>query len=114
MAFFFQTFPQITSTGQIVINNTNPTFHPLILSKIILLDLFSGKGNSSLLIKPIVQNHLVNNLSTEDAPPSKKFIAVAIEFFEDHDSAASMTFHINLLIDQLTQIVSKLHTKKGF
>jgi hypothetical protein len=102
MSFFFQTFLQITSTGQIVINNTNPTFHPLILSKIIFLDSFSGKGNLSLLIKPILQNHLVNNLSTEDAPPSKKFIAVAIEFFEDHDAAASMTFHINLLINKLT------------
>ncbi len=57
---------------------------------------------SSLLFKPILQDHLVNNLSTEHAPPPQKFFTDTIEFFEDHNAATSMTFHNNLLLNITT------------
>jgi len=56
-----------------------------------------GKGMSSLLFKSIFQDDLVNNLSTKYAPPSEKFFTYPIEFFVDHNTTASITFHVNLL-----------------
>jgi hypothetical protein len=51
------------------------------------------KRISSLLIESILQDHLVNDLSTEDASPSEKLFTNTIEFFEDHGSPTTMTFH---------------------
>jgi hypothetical protein len=51
------------------------------------------KEISSVLLESILQDHLVNDLSAKDASPSEKFFGHPIEFFEDHDPAATMAFH---------------------
>jgi hypothetical protein len=62
-----------------------------------VLSKFSGKGMSSLLVKAILQDHLINDLSTKDAPPSKKFFTYTVKLLVDHDTTASMALHISLL-----------------
>jgi hypothetical protein len=51
-----------------------------------------------MLIEPIFQDHLIDNLSAKDTAPPEKLFAVTIKFLVDHFSAASMTFHINFLL----------------
>jgi hypothetical protein len=58
---------------------------------------FSGQGISPLLLMPIFQDQLVNDLSAEDASPSKKFFTYTVELLIDHNPATSMTFHKGLL-----------------
>lgn len=45
----------------------------------------------------ILQNHLVNNLSTKDASPSPKVLVGAEEFFVDHLALTTITLHDALL-----------------
>jgi hypothetical protein len=93
VAFPLQTFSKITSGGKIMIDDTNPTLHHLSPSKINSNISIPWKGFSSLLIESILQDHLVNDLSTKDASPSEKLFTNTIEFFEDHGSATTMTLH---------------------
>jgi len=52
-----------------------------------------GKGTLRFLFEPILQDDLVNDLAAKNASPSEKFLADAIEFFEDHCSSASIALH---------------------
>jgi hypothetical protein len=52
---------------------------------------------SALLVLAILQDHLINDLPAKDAPPSKKFFTYTVELLIDHDTTASMAFHISLL-----------------
>jgi len=45
----------------------------------------------------IFQNHLINNLSTEDASPPPKVLVGAEEFFVDHLALTTITLHGALL-----------------
>jgi hypothetical protein len=50
----------------------------------------------------ILQNHLIDNLSTKDASPAPKLLLIAIEFFINHIAAAATTLHMNLLSDSVS------------
>jgi hypothetical protein len=80
-----------------VINNTNLPFHRPSLPKTNVLNEFSGKGMSALLVKAIFQDHLINDLAAKDAPPSKKFFTYTVELLVNHDTTTSMTLHMSLL-----------------
>jgi hypothetical protein len=45
----------------------------------------------------ILQNHLINNLSTQNASPSQEMLIGTIESFIDHHTTTTMTFHTTLL-----------------
>jgi hypothetical protein len=45
----------------------------------------------------VLQDHLVNDLSTEDAFPTEEKFAITIKLFIDHHSTATTTPHIDLL-----------------
>ncbi|HYA92784.1 MAG TPA: hypothetical protein VEK32_14945 [Thermodesulfobacteriota bacterium] len=45
----------------------------------------------------ILQNHLINDLSTRDASPSKKALVGTVESLTDHHTATAMTPHTKLL-----------------
>jgi len=63
------------------------------------------------MLESILQDHLVNDLSTKDASPSEKFFTYTIEFFEDHDPTTTMTLHNKPPIFELYEIISNFHTK---
>jgi len=92
MAFLFKTFSKITAACKIMINDANPAFHSHISFQEKFIPL-PWKEISSILLESILQDHLVNDLSAKDASPSEKFFGHPIEFFEDHDPAATMAFH---------------------
>jgi len=46
-----------------------------------------------LLPESILHDHLINDLATENAPPSEKFFADTVEFFENHCPTTSMALH---------------------
>jgi hypothetical protein len=48
-------------------------------------------------VHSILQNHLIDNLSTKDASPAPELLLMAIEFFIDHVTAATRALHTNLL-----------------
>jgi len=52
-----------------------------------------GRENLSFLLESILHDHFINNLATENASPSKKFFADAVEFFENHCSTTSIALH---------------------
>jgi len=52
-----------------------------------------GKGILRFLFEPILQDHLVNDLTAKNASPPEKFLTNAIEFFEYHCSTAPITLH---------------------
>jgi hypothetical protein len=54
------------------------------------------KDISPLLPKSIFKDHLVNDLTAQNATPSKKFFTRPIEFFEDHNPTTTMTLHDTL------------------
>jgi hypothetical protein len=45
----------------------------------------------------VLQNHLINNLSTQNASPSQKMLIGTIESFIDHYTTTTMTLHTTLL-----------------
>jgi hypothetical protein len=57
------------------------------------IQLAFGKGTLPFLFESILQDDLVNDLTAENASPSEKFLTNAVEFFEYHCSAASITLH---------------------
>jgi hypothetical protein len=50
---------------------------------------------------PILQDHLVNDVSTNNASPPEKFSIFTIEFFINHGTIASVAFHNTLLINNI-------------
>ena len=54
------------------------------------------KNLLSILLISILQDHLIDNFSTDNAPPSKKISIFTGEFFVNHGPIASMTFHGSL------------------
>jgi len=52
-----------------------------------------GKGTLTFLLESILQDHFVHDLAAENTSPSEKFFTYAIEFFEYHSSATSITLH---------------------
>jgi hypothetical protein len=54
-----------------------------------------GTGISSFLTTSILKNYLVNNVPAGDTSPPKKHFGYAVEFFQDHYTTASLTFHLN-------------------
>lgn len=54
------------------------------------------KGISTALPESIFKNYLVDDLTAQNAAPSKKFFTGTIEFFEDHNPTTTMTFHDTL------------------
>ena len=48
--------------------------------------------------EPVLQNDLVNNLSANNAPPSKKMLTISIKLLVNHDSVTSMAPHDALLL----------------
>jgi hypothetical protein len=93
MAFLFQTFSKIAAACEIMIDNANSALHHLFPSKIDFCVPIPWKGFLSALFKAIFKDHLVNDLSTKDASPPEKFLTDTVEFFEDHDSTATMALH---------------------
>jgi hypothetical protein len=69
------------------------------------------KGISSSLLKSILKDHLVNDLSAKNASPSEKFFTDTIEFFENHASSTTMTLHNKPPIVEFHSIFSNFHTK---
>jgi hypothetical protein len=51
------------------------------------------KGTLAFLPESVLHDHLINDLATENAPPSEKLFANTVEFFENHCSATSVTLH---------------------
>jgi hypothetical protein len=50
-----------------------------------------------MVTAPVLQDHLVNDLPTEDAFPPEKMFAITIKLFIDHHSTTAITPHIDLL-----------------
>lgn len=50
-------------------------------------------------IEPILKDDLVDDLSTDNASPSEKILAISIEFFIDHHPTAAMAPHDSSLLD---------------
>jgi hypothetical protein len=59
---------------------------------------FGKEISLSILLIPILQDHLVNNFTTDNTPPSEIISTFAIEFFINHGPVASMAPHGNLLL----------------
>ena len=51
--------------------------------------------------EPVLQDDLVNDLSTGNASPSQKVLAVTIELLVDHHSVAAVAFHEISLPDRV-------------
>jgi hypothetical protein len=51
------------------------------------------KGNLPFLLESIFHDHLINDLATENAPPSEKFFTYTIKFFENHCPTTSVALH---------------------
>jgi hypothetical protein len=92
VTFFLQTLAQKTPVSQILVDNQNPATHPHSFSKA-LPDDFSGRGRLTFLLMSVFEDDGVNNFTAENAPPSEKFLAVAVEFFVIHDPTTFLTFH---------------------
>jgi hypothetical protein len=45
------------------------------------------------LFHPIFQNHLINDLSAEDASPPEEFFRIGVEFLIVHLAATTSAFH---------------------
>jgi len=45
----------------------------------------------------ILQNDLIDDLSAKNASPAKELLLRTVKFFKDHNPAAPMTPHRNLL-----------------
>ena len=54
------------------------------------LGLFVARYNSLLKPLPVLNNHIVNNLSTEDTSPSPKMFLTTIELFVSHGSTTAI------------------------
>jgi hypothetical protein len=52
------------------------------------------KGILAFLLDSILHDHLINDLTTENAPPSEKFFADTVEFLENHCPTATAALHI--------------------
>jgi hypothetical protein len=52
------------------------------------------KGTLAFLLASILHDHLINDLATENAPPSEKLFADPIEFLENHCPTAPVALHI--------------------
>ncbi len=48
---------------------------------------------------PILKNHLIDNFSTNNAPPSQKVPFFTIEFFINHRAITPIAFHESLRIN---------------
>jgi hypothetical protein len=57
----------------------------------------------------VLQDHLVNDLPTEDAFPTEEKFAITIKLFIDHHSATTITPHVDLPHLE-KQMVSEIHT----
>lgn len=57
------------------------------------LSLFVARHNSFLKPLPVLYNHIVNNLPTEDTSPSPKMFLTAEELFVSHGSTAATARH---------------------
>lgn len=64
-----------------------------------------------MVFQPVLQDHLINDLSAKDAPPPEEFITDAIEFFKNHGSTATMALHSEPPKLNLLSITSNFHTK---
>jgi hypothetical protein len=51
------------------------------------------KGILPFLFQSILHDHLINDLATENAPPSEKFFADTVEFLENHCPTTSVALH---------------------
>jgi hypothetical protein len=51
------------------------------------------KGILAFLFEPILQYHVIHDLTTENASPSEKFFANTVKLFENHCSTTSMALH---------------------
>ena len=62
--------------------------------------IYGGMSGDFLLyaFESIFQNDLVNNLSADNAAPSKEMLTISVEFLIDHYSITSMTPHDTLLL----------------
>jgi len=94
-----------------MIHDTDPTLHAHPHSDKSTPRLSARRGISALLFKPIIEDHLVNDLSAKDASPAEKLFTDTIEFLEDHCTTASMTLHFNLLKGNTLIRSSNFHTK---
>ena len=63
----------------------------------------SASLSSSIPILPIrpcvtiLQNHLIDNLTAQDTPPSHIVLMGSVESFINHHTATTMTLHMKLL-----------------
>jgi len=53
----------------------------------------AGMDKGVLADTPVLQNHLVDDLSANNASPSKKVLTISIKLFINHHPAASMAPH---------------------
>ena len=53
----------------------------------------------------IHQDHVVNHFSANDTPPSKKISFLTIELLKNHFAIAAMTFHDDLLIEEMSHFL---------
>jgi len=57
------------------------------------IQLAFGKGALPFLFEAILQNHVINDFATKDAPPSEEFFTNTVKFLKNHFSTASITLH---------------------
>jgi len=94
MAFSFQTFPQITPAREVVIDDANLAPHPRPHPSKIWSASSSWNGDSPFLFKPVLEDHLVNDFSAKNAPPSGEFLTDPVKLFIYHHAATTMTSHV--------------------
>ena len=51
-----------------------------------------------IMVKPVLHDHFVYNVSANNTSPPEKLFAVAVELFVRHNTAATLTFHVEHLL----------------
>lgn len=69
------------------------------------------KGNLPFLFHSIFHDHLIDDLAAENAPPTEKLFANAVELLKDHFPTTSMALHVYTSLYQTREDMSNFYTK---
>jgi hypothetical protein len=56
------------------------------------------------LVRTVPQNHRIDDLTTENATPTREHTIRAVEFFDNHDPTASLALHLFLLYEGYVRV----------
>ena len=106
-----EAFPQKTPAGKILIDDTYFSHHNNPFRQILCPEL-RIRGQSMFLLTAILKNHLVDDLTAQNAPPPKEFVLAPIELLIGHGPTTSLASHICTPSNILGCYVRNLHTNR--